>query len=128
MAESTNLSPGAAIRRKVLGEAFVDRNDAARDPFLAPFTELASEHAWGAVWVRPGLEVKLRSLVVISGLIALGRTHELVLHFRGALNVGWTAEELREACLQLAAYAGYPAALDALGVLNQVVKQVESEK
>jgi 4-carboxymuconolactone decarboxylase len=128
MAESTNLSEGAAVRRKVLGGAFVDRNDAGRDPFLAPFTQLATEHAWGAVWTRPGLELKQRSLAVISALIALGRTHELLLHFRGALNVGWTPEELREVCLQLSAYAGFPAGLDALTVLNQVVKQVESEK
>ena len=128
MAESTAGAQGAAVRRKVLGDAYVDRTAASRDPFLAPFFDLAIEHAWGAVWTRPGLELKARSLVVVSALVAMGRTHELQIHLRGALNNGWTPEELREACLHLAAYCGFPAALDALNVLSQVVKQVESEK
>jgi 4-carboxymuconolactone decarboxylase len=128
MAESSNQQSGADVRRKVLGDAYVDRLAATRDPFLAPFSQMAIEHGWGAAWTRPGLDVKYRSLVVVSALAALGREHELRIHFRGALNVGWTADELREACLQVAVYAGFPAALDALTVLAEVVKQVESER
>jgi 4-carboxymuconolactone decarboxylase len=113
---------GADVRRQVLGAAHVARTS---DPtaFMAPFYELSTEHAWGGAWVRPGLDLKHRSLVVVSVLIALGRTHELGLHLRGALNVGWTAEELREVCLQTTAYAGYPAALDALRVLQEIVAE-----
>ena len=98
----------------------MERTAREGDPFLAPFFELGTEHVWGALWSRPGLEVKYRSLVVISVLAALGRAHELRTHVRGALNVGWTAEELREAFLQLGGYAGYPAAIEALRVLAEV--------
>jgi 4-carboxymuconolactone decarboxylase len=113
---------GAEVRRRVLGDAHADRT-AAGDPFLRPFYEMAIDHAWGGPWVRPGLDLKQRSLIVVSALIALGRVQELQLHFRGALNVGWTPDELREVCLQVAAYAGYPAALEAVRLLADVVKQ-----
>jgi 4-carboxymuconolactone decarboxylase len=111
---------GAQIRRQVVGADYVDRTARETDPFLAPFFELGTEHVWGGLWSRPGLAVKYRSLVVISVLASLGRMHELRTHVRGALNVGWTADELREAFLQLGGYAGYPAAIDALRVLADV--------
>src|ERR1700730_16426236 len=113
---------GMQIRRQVVGGAYVDRMAREVDPFIAPFFELGTEHVWGGLWTRPGLEVKYRSLVVISVLAALGRMHELRTHVRGALNVGWTPEELREAFLQLSARACSPAALDALRVLAEVIK------
>lgn len=117
---------GASIRRAVLGEAYVERTARERDPFLAPFFELGTDHVWGGLWNRPGLDPKYRSLVVIAALGALGRAHELRIHLRGGLNVGWTPEELREACLQLGGYAGYPAALDALRVLSEVLSEREA--
>ena len=115
-----DLERGAELRRRVVGASYVERTAKDVDPFLAPFYELGTEHVWGALWSRPGLEVKYRSLVVISVLAALGRAHELRTHVRGALNLGWTAEELREAFLQLGGYAGYPAAIEALRVLAEV--------
>jgi 4-carboxymuconolactone decarboxylase len=114
---------GAQVRRQVVGAAYVDRTASEVDPFIAPFFELGTEHVWGGLWARPGLEVKYRSLVVITVLASLGRMHELRTHVRGALNVGWTSEELREAFLQLGGYAGYPAAIDALRVLAEVIKE-----
>ena len=69
----------------------------------------------------PGLELRYRSLAVVAALAALGRPHELQIHLRGALNLGWTAEELRETLLQIGGYAGFPAALDALRVLTEIV-------
>ena len=114
---------GAKVRRQVVGAAHIDRIAREGDPFLAPFFELGTEHVWGGLWARPGLEVKYRSLVVISVLAALGRMHELRSHTRGALNVGWTPDELREAFLQLGGYAGYPAAVEALRVLSEVMKE-----
>jgi 4-carboxymuconolactone decarboxylase len=113
---------GAQLRRQVVGGDYVDRTAREVDPFIAPFFELGTEHVWGGLWSRPGLEVKYRSLVVITVLASLGRMHELRAHVRGALNVGWTPEELREAFLQLGGYAGYPAAIDALRVLAEVIK------
>ena len=114
---------GAEIRRQVVGAEHVDRTAREVDPFIAPFFELGTEHVWGALWSRPGLEVKYRSLVVITVLASLNRMHELRTHIRGALNVGWTPDELREAVLQLGGYAGYPAAIDALRVLAEVMKE-----
>ena len=120
MAEPTQQS-GASVRRRVLGDAYVDRTAQVRDPFLAPFFQAGIDHVWGGLWNRPGLDVKYRSLVVVTTLAATGRLHELNIHLPGALNVGWTPEELREALLQIGGYAGFPAALDALRVLSDVV-------
>ena len=78
---------GASIRQRVLGEENVQRK-APGDPFLAPFFEAAIEHVWGGVWNRPGLELKYRSLVVVSVLAAIGQKEELKTHLRGALNLG----------------------------------------
>ncbi len=93
------------------------------DPFLAPFFETAIEHVWGAVWNRPGLDLKYRSLVVVSVLAATGHHEELRTHLRGALNLGWTLDELREALLQTAPYAGFSAANEALQALSAVAPQ-----
>jgi 4-carboxymuconolactone decarboxylase len=121
MTQDTRPS-GASIRQRVFGEASVQpRATAPADPFLAPFFETAIEHVWGGVWNRPGLELKYRSLVVVSVLAAIGQTEELRPHLRGALNLGWTADELREALLQTSGYAGFPAAHEALRVLSEIV-------
>ncbi len=103
---------GASIRQRVVGEANVQRT-APADPFLAPFFD--------GVWNRPGLELKYRSLVVVSVLAAIGQNEELKTHLRGALNLGWTVDELREALLQISGYAGFPAAHEALRVLSEIV-------
>jgi 4-carboxymuconolactone decarboxylase len=109
------------VRRHVLGDAYVNRVARETDSVMAPFYEVAIEHAWGGVWNRPGLGLKERSLVTISVLAALGRQHELRIHLGGALNNGWTETELQEALLHVAAYAGFPAALDALRTLKEVL-------
>src|SRR6201997_3175808 len=93
------------------------------DSFLAPFFETAIEHVWGGVWNRPGLELKYRSLVVVSVLAATGHNAELKTHLRGALNLGWTVDELREALLQTAPYAGFSAANEALQALSEIATQ-----
>ena len=101
---------GASIRKRVFGVANGQRT-AQGDPFLAPFFETAIEHVWGGLWNRPGLELKYRSLVVVSVLAATGVDNaELKTHLRGALNLGWTVEQLREALLQIASCAGFSAA------------------
>jgi 4-carboxymuconolactone decarboxylase len=125
MPEPTSPS-GASVRRRVLGDAYVERTAQVQDPFLAPFFEAGTQLIWGGLWNRPGLDVKYRSLVVVSVLAAIGRVHELQIHIRGALNIGWTPDELREALLQIAGYAGFPAALDALRVLSDIVNTTEA--
>jgi len=108
---------GASTKQRVFG----DEKPAPGDPFLAPFFETAVEHVWGGVWNRPGLELKYRSLVVVSALAAIGQNDELKRHLPGALNLGWTVEELREALLQISGYAGFPAAHEALRALSEIV-------
>jgi len=117
---------GASIRQRVFGEAN-GKGATKGDPFLTPFFETAIEHVWGGVWNRPGLDLKYRSLAVVSALAATGHREELNAHLRGAQNLGWTADELREALLQIGAYAGFSAAHEALDVLSEVVAQGESE-
>src|SRR6201997_3982696 len=113
----------AEIRQRVFG-APNGQPTPPGDPFLAPFFETAIEHVWGGLWNRPGLELKYRSLVVVSVLAATGHANnELKTHLRGALNLGWTVDELREALLQISGYAGFPAAHEALDVLSELVTQ-----
>src|SRR5881628_3569950 len=113
---------GASIRQRVFGEAN-GQPTAQPDPILAPFFETAIEHVWGGVWNRPGLDLKYRSLVVVSVLAATGHHDELKTHLRGALHLGWTVDELREALLQTAPYAGFSAANEALQALSAVGTQ-----
>ena len=89
----------------------------------APTFETAIEHVWGGVWNRPGPDLKYRSLVVVSVLAATGHNEELKTHLRGAWNLGWTVDELREALLQIAPYAGFSAANEALQALSGIVSQ-----
>lgn len=111
---------GASVKERVVGGGA----PSAGDRFLAPFFETATEHVWGGVWNPPGLELKDRSLVVVSVLAATGHANaELKTHLRGALNLGWTVDELREALLQIGGYAGFPAAHEALDVLSELVAE-----
>ena len=99
------------------------RHPAEAIHFLAQFFETAIEHVWGGVWNRPGLELKYRSLVLVSVLAAAGHNEELKTHLRGALNLGWTVDELREALLQTAPYAGFSATNEALQALSELTTQ-----
>ncbi len=116
---------GAEIRQQVFGApaGLPAAAPGGGDRFLAPFFDTAIEHVWGGVWNRPGLELKYRSLVVVSVLAATGHNEELKTHLRGALNLGWTVDELREALLQTAPYAGFSAANEALRALSAVATQ-----
>ena len=116
---------GHRNRRKTLGDAYVDRSiaNAKNDDFLQPLQDAVTGLAWGAVWGRPGLDFKHRSLVTISVLIALGRRHELKLHLNGALNNGWTPQELQEILLHAACYCGMPAAVDGFRIAKEVLDE-----
>lgn len=103
---------GLAIRREVLGAAYVDRSISASTDFNRPLQELVTEYCWGAIWARPGLDRKTRSLINVAMLTALNHQHELELHVGGALRNGCTEDEIREALLQAAIYCGVPAAVD----------------
>lgn len=104
---------GQQVRREVMGDDFVDRALAGASEFSRPLQEFITEHAWGSVWCRDGLDRRTRSLITVAMLAALGRQHELRGHLRGARNNGATEEEVREVLLHLAVYGGVPLAAEA---------------
>ena len=120
MSESEKYRKGLAIRKKVLGEKYVDDALASADEFTRPLQDYLTEHAWGAVWTREGLTPKMRSMLNLAILTAINRPHELKIHVRGALNNGVTREEMREIFLHCGTYCGAPAALDAFKIAKQV--------
>ena len=115
---------GTAVRRAVLGDAHVARSDAATTPLDAPFREFILEGVWGRVWTRPGLARRDRSLLCLGMLAALGHDEELRLHVRATRNTGVSEEEIAEVLLQVAAYAGVPAANSALRVAKEALEEM----
>lgn len=113
---------GMEIRRQVLGDDHVDRATAAATDLDADFQRWITETAWGGVWARPGLDLRARSLISIAILGALNHD-ELELHLRAAPNTGVTPEEVREALLHVAVYAGIPAANRAFRVAKQIYEE-----
>lgn len=116
-----NKKPGVEVRRQVMGDAFVDRALGNATEFTQPLQDFVNEHAWGGVWNREGLSLKTRSLITLAALTALKCPQELKGHVRGALNNGCTVEEIREALLHCAVYAGVPAAIDAFRAAQEVI-------
>lgn len=119
---------GLEVRRAVLGDAHVDRSIANQTNFDADFQRFITEMAWGTVWTRPGLDRKIRHMVTIATLAALGRENELALHIRATVNTGVTPDELKEVLMQVAVYAGVPAANSAFAVAKKVYAELAQEK
>ena len=117
------MEEGLAVRREVLGREHVDRALVEASEFARPMQELVTEYCWGAVWSRPGLDRKVRSLLNLAMLTALNRRHELELHVRGALTNGATVSEIQEVLLQAAVYCGVPAAMDAFRAAEKVIAE-----
>ena len=111
---------GTKIRRQVLGDAYVDRAEANKTDFDAEFQRFITETAWGTVWSRPGLDRKTRHMLTLAILAALGQEHELAMHIRATQNTGVTPAELKELFLQVAVYAGVPAANTAMAIAKKV--------
>ena len=118
---------GMAIRKSVLGEEYVARAEANKTDFDADFLRYATENAWGAVWTRPGLEKKTRHLLTLAILASLGRQEELAMHIRATRNTGVTSDEVKEVFLQVAVYAGAPAANSAFAIAKRTYKEMETE-
>ena len=115
-----SLGLGVAMIPKIVLD-FVDRALNNATEFSQPLQEFVNEHAWGGVWNREGLDRKTRSLITLAALTALKCPQELKGHVRGALNNGCTVEEIREALLHCAVYAGVPAAIDAFRAAQEVI-------
>ncbi|MFM1817844.1 MAG: hypothetical protein RL364_704 [Pseudomonadota bacterium] len=113
---------GLATRTAVMGQAFVDRAFDGMTEFTRPIQEHITRAAWGDTWQRPGLDLKTRSMITVAMLTALGKSHELKGHVRGALNNGVTPEELQEIFLHAAIYCGVPAAVEGFRTAAEVVE------
>ena len=115
---SDRFDRGMATRRSVLGDAHVDRAEAATSDFDAPFQTFITEGAWGSVWSRPDLSRRERSLITLALLAALGNHEEVAMHVRATANTGATPQDVREAMLHVAVYAGVPRANHALRIIK----------
>jgi 4-carboxymuconolactone decarboxylase len=130
MTDSELYQKGAAVRRQLLGDAAVERSarEIYNDPIMRKFIDLATETVFGALWTRPGLDLKTRALICVISDAATGREPELGLHLRMALRQGWTEEELSEALLHLSGYVGVPIIREAMLVACKVFAEYRAEQ
>jgi 4-carboxymuconolactone decarboxylase len=118
---------GLSIRRKVLGDAYVDAALKNVDDFNRPLQDFVTEYCWGGIWGREGLPPKTRSMLNLAMISILNRPHELRAHLRGALTNGVTKEEIAEIFLQVGCYAGVPAAVDSFRIAREFFKEMDSK-
>jgi 4-carboxymuconolactone decarboxylase len=119
--QDPQLQAGLATRRAVLGRDYVQAALDKATPFNEPLQELVTRHAWGNTWQRKGIDLRTRSIVTVSMLVALGKMHELKINVRGALNNGVTPAELQEIFMHASVYCGFPAAVDAFRTASEVI-------
>ncbi len=130
MSESETYRRGAALRRQLLGDEYVERINKTTytDPTMRKFIDVATETVFGALWTRPGLDLKTRTLVCVVSDAATGREPELAIHLRMARRQGWTEEELTEVLLHLSGYVGVPLIREAMLVAKQVFAEMRAER
>lgn len=119
---------GMKTRRQVLGDAHVDRAEAAKNDFDAPFQTLITESAWGTVWARDTISARERSMLTIALLAGLGNDHELAMHIRATANTGATPDDVLEALLHVAIYAGVPRANHAIKIAKETFAEMEAQR
>jgi 4-carboxymuconolactone decarboxylase len=122
---ATRYQTGLAVRRSVLGDPHVDRAEDAATDFDRPFQQLITEGAWGTVWARPCWSKRERSMVTLALLAALGHDEEVALHVRATANTGGTRDDICEAFLHVAIYAGVPAANRAFRIAKEVLSEMD---
>ena len=129
MPESELYRKGAALRRQLMGDAAVEASAAGiySDPVMKKFIDVAIETVFGALWTRPGLDLKTRALICVVSDACTGREPELALHLRVALRQGWSEEELSEVLLHLSGYVGVPIIRESMLVASRVFKEYRAE-
>ena len=129
MAESETFRKGRELRRQLMGDAFVERTDQTvyTDPIMQKFRDVATETVFGALWTRPGLDLKTRTLICVVSDAATGRTPELAIHLRMARRQGWSEDELVEVLLHLSGYVGVPLIREALLTATEVFAELRGE-
>jgi 4-carboxymuconolactone decarboxylase len=117
------------MRRRLYGEAAADRSkaDTYTDPMMQKVLDVATENVFGALWTRPGLDLKTRTMICVVSDVSTGREPELAIHLRFALRQGWSEEELSEAMLHLTGYIGLPLVRGAMLVAKRVFAEIRSE-
>ncbi len=120
MDDTERAAQGMTVRREVLGDAHVDRAVAGTTPFTQDFQDLITRYAWGEIWSRPGLSRGERSIVTLVALAVLRQEEELAMHVRAALRNGLSHDQIKEVLLQVAVYAGVPAANRAFAITGRV--------
>jgi 4-carboxymuconolactone decarboxylase len=130
MTDSELYRKGAAMRRQLYGDEAVERSNREiyNDPLMKKFLDVATETVFGALWTRPGLDLKTRTLVCVVSDAATGREPELAIHLRFALRQGWTEEELTEVLLQLTGYVGLPVIRESMLVAQKVFAEIRAGK
>lgn len=122
MEKSDTYKKGREMRRQLMGDAYIEEMNRTTysNPIMQKFVDLASETVFGALWTRPGLDLKTRTLVCVVTDTATGRFPELSVHLRMALRQGWTSEELTEVLLHMSGYVGVPIIREALLTAKEV--------
>ncbi|HXP13319.1 MAG TPA: carboxymuconolactone decarboxylase family protein [Stellaceae bacterium] len=128
MNDEERRAAGSEMRRKVLGNAYVDRAIAKTTPFSQEIRDFIVRYAWGEVWTRPGLDHRTRRLLVMGTMMALGRWDEFQLHVRTALEGGMDLDDIKEVILQQAVYCGVPAANTAINRVEELLAETASAK
>jgi 4-carboxymuconolactone decarboxylase len=119
---------GIATRRAVLGDAHVDRAEAAKTPFDAPFQSLITEGAWGTVWADDTISLRERSMLTLALLAATGNFDEIPMHVRATVRTGASRDDIMQAFLHVAVYAGVPRANHAIKLAKQTLAEMEEER
>jgi len=117
-----SFEKGLAKRRKVMGDAFVDRALSQADELTMPMQDFVTRVAWDEIWNRDALSDRDRSLINLGMIAALNRPHEFKGHVRGALNNGVSPKEIGDVCMQIAVFCGFPAGLDSLRNAMEVIR------
>jgi len=118
---------GMQTRRKVLGNAHVDRAEAAKGPLDAPFQDLITEGAWGTVWASDAISLRERSMLTLALLAATGNFEEIPMHIRATARTGASPRDVMEAFQHVAIYAGVPRANHAIKLAKQTYAEMEGE-
>ncbi|MEM9342196.1 MAG: 4-carboxymuconolactone decarboxylase [Pseudomonadota bacterium] len=125
---SDRFDTGMAVRRAVLGDAHVDRAEAAKTEFDAAFQTLITEAAWGTVWTSDGITLRERSMLTLALLAATGNFEEIPMHIRATANTGTSKTDVLEAFQHVAIYAGVPKANHALKLAKQTYADMENQQ
>ena len=126
MIEHGLFEKGLQVRKEVLGEDHVEKSIAKADEFTRTMAEWSTAYCWGALWTRPGLDRRSRSIANLAMIGALNRPHELKLHVKAALKNGLSKDEIKEILLQVAVYCGIPAGMDSFRIAREAFEEVDA--